>query len=65
MFETVVEVGNTGWERPPGLGTCALETSFYLCHVIHNWLRSSDDHGVVSTHYLITVTCRPTLARSL
>ncbi|KAL0042664.1 hypothetical protein WJX79_007254 [Trebouxia sp. C0005] len=47
LFTTVVDVDNTGWERPPGLGTCALEKTFFLCHVIHNWLRSSDDHGVV------------------
>ena len=38
---------NAGWERPPGLGTCALETVFYLCHLIHNWLRSSEGHAVV------------------
>lgn len=50
LFATVVEVDNTGWERPPGLGICALEKTFYLCHVIHNWLRSSEhgEHGVVS-----------------
>ena len=57
LFTTVVDVDNTGWERPPGLGTCALEKSFFLCHVIHNWLRSSDDHGVVSPQHCSSTEC--------
>ena len=57
LFTTVVDVDNTGWERPPGLGTCALEKTFFLCHVIHNWLRSSDDHGVVSPQHCFSTEC--------
>lgn len=48
LFDTVMEVPPTaGWERPPGLGTCALETVFNLCNLIHNWIRSSERHAVV------------------
>ena len=48
LLDNVMEIPpNAGWERPPGLGTCALETIFYLCHLIHNWLRSSEEHAVV------------------
>lgn len=48
LFDTIMEVPPTaGWERPPGLGTCALETVFNLCNLIHNWIRSSERHGVV------------------
>lgn len=51
LFDSVVEVPpNAGWERPPGLGTCALQTVFNLCHFIHNWIKSSTtekQHAVV------------------
>ena len=39
---------NSAWECPPGLGVCPLDVIFGTCKIIHNYLRSSEEHVVVS-----------------
>ena len=47
----IVEPRHTGWERPPGLGTFALENMFHLCTMIRQWLHSEDLQSVVSLKF--------------
>ena len=43
-----LQVDNSAWECPPGLGVCPLDVIFGTCKIIHNYLRSSEEHVVVS-----------------
>ena len=43
---------NSAWECPPGLGVCPLDVIFGTCKIIHNYLRSSEEHVVVSPERL-------------
>ncbi|BDA44285.1 hypothetical protein COCOBI_05-4690 [Coccomyxa sp. Obi] len=36
-----------GWEQPPGLGICPLDTLFNACTTIHRWLSLQDDNVAV------------------
>ena len=42
------QVDNSAWECPPGLGVCPLDVIFGTCKIIHNYLRSCEEHVVVS-----------------
>lgn len=46
-WKNIVEYEKTGWERPPGLGTCALEAIFNVCNVMRSWQHQGDLNGVV------------------
>ena len=50
---------NAGWERPPGLGTCALATISTLCHIMHNWMKEGEQNAVVRLCQLqlVSVLC--------
>ena len=47
-LRTDFQVDNSAWECPPGLGVCPLDVIFGTCKIIHNYLRSSEEHVVVS-----------------
>ncbi len=45
---SILELKNAAWERPPGLGLCALDTLFAACAFIQRWLLLESDHVAVS-----------------
>ncbi|CAL8470256.1 g9798 [Coccomyxa elongata] len=45
--DSITEMKVDGWEQPPGLGICPLDTLFNACTTIHRWLSLQDDNVAV------------------
>lgn len=58
--DSITEMKVDGWEQPPGLGICPLDTLFNACTTIHRWLSLQDDNVAVST-----LPCLSTLVNDL